>query len=158
MLQNFVNNWLNQSMTRIHCTYYTYYYLLFFIWGRRGRDRMVVGLTTAYVITYVSPLTLWIRIPLRPGVLDTTLCDKVWLWPATGRGFSPGIPVSAINKFYHHDITEIWMKVALSNIHPCPLTSFTDWQSGLVFQVRCTHFPKGVSVSSVGRNKHTLLR
>ena len=26
---------------------------------------------------YLSPLTLWVRIQLRRGVLDTTLCDKV---------------------------------------------------------------------------------
>jgi len=29
---------------------------------------------------YISPLTLWVRIPLRRGVLDTTLCDNVWQW------------------------------------------------------------------------------
>ena len=25
----------------------------------------------------LSPLTLWVRIPLRQGVLNTTLCDNV---------------------------------------------------------------------------------
>jgi len=29
---------------------------------------------------YQSPLTLWVRIPLRGGVPDTTLCDKVCQW------------------------------------------------------------------------------
>jgi hypothetical protein len=33
----------------------------------------------------LSPLTLWIRIPLKRGLLDTTLCDKVCQWPAAGR-------------------------------------------------------------------------
>ena len=28
----------------------------------------------------LSPLTLWVQIPLRQGVLDTTLCDKVCQW------------------------------------------------------------------------------
>jgi len=28
----------------------------------------------------LSPLALWVRIPLRRGVLDTTLCDKVCQW------------------------------------------------------------------------------
>jgi hypothetical protein len=28
----------------------------------------------------LSPLTLWVQIPLRWGVLDTTLCDKVCQW------------------------------------------------------------------------------
>jgi len=29
---------------------------------------------------YLSPLTLWVRILLRWGVLDITLCDKVCQW------------------------------------------------------------------------------
>ena len=29
-------------------------------------------------IQSLSPLTLWVRIPLRWGVLDTTLCDESW--------------------------------------------------------------------------------
>jgi hypothetical protein len=59
-------------------------------------------------------LKLWVRIPLRRGVLDTTLCDKVYQWIATGRWFSPGTPVSSINKTDRHDITEILLKVALN--------------------------------------------
>jgi hypothetical protein len=31
----------------------------------------------------LSPITLWVRIPLRRGVLDTTLCDKVCQWITT---------------------------------------------------------------------------
>jgi len=31
-------------------------------------------------------------------------------------GFLPGIPVSSTNKTYHHDITEILLKVALNTI------------------------------------------
>jgi hypothetical protein len=38
--------------------------------GRRGRDRMAVN-------QCLSQLTLWVRISLRRGVLDTTLCEKV---------------------------------------------------------------------------------
>jgi hypothetical protein len=30
----------------------------------------------------LSPLTLWVQIPLRRGVLDTALCEKVCLWLA----------------------------------------------------------------------------
>jgi len=51
--------------------------------GRRGRDRMVVGFTTT-ISNYHwhcnqrrSPLTLRVRILLRQGFFDTTLCDKV---------------------------------------------------------------------------------
>jgi hypothetical protein len=32
------------------------------------------------------------------------------------RWFSPGTPVSTINKTYHHDINEILLKVALNTI------------------------------------------
>jgi hypothetical protein len=51
------------------------------------------------------------------GVLDTTLCDKVCQWLATGRWFSPGTPVSSTNKTDRHDITEILLKAALNTIN-----------------------------------------
>ena len=54
---------------------------------------------------------LWVRIPLRQGVLDTTLCDKVCQWLAAGLCFSL---VSSINKTDRHYITEILLKVALN--------------------------------------------
>jgi hypothetical protein len=38
-------------------------------------------------------LTLWFRI-----LLDATLCDTVCQWLVAGRWFSPGTPVSSINK------------------------------------------------------------
>jgi hypothetical protein len=44
--------------------------------GRSGRDRML--LINSYRCNQsLSPLTLWVRIPLRRGVLDRMLCDKV---------------------------------------------------------------------------------
>ena len=58
----------------------------------------------------LSSLTLWVRIPLRWGVLDTTLCDKDFQW------FSPDALVSSTNETDHHDITEILLKVALNTI------------------------------------------
>ena len=57
-------------------------------------------------------LMLWVLTPLRRGVLDTTLCDKVCQWLATDRWFSPGTPVSSTNTTDCHDITEILLKVA----------------------------------------------
>jgi hypothetical protein len=42
----------------------------------------------------ISPLKLWVRTPVRRGVPNTTLCDKVCQWLAAGRSFSPGSPVS----------------------------------------------------------------
>ena len=65
----------------------------------------------------LSPPMLWVRIPLRRGVLNTTLCDIVCQWLATGWWFSLGAPVSSINKTERHDITEILLKVALNTIN-----------------------------------------
>jgi hypothetical protein len=67
-----------------------------------------------------SPLTLWVQIPLRRGVLYTTLCDKVCQWLAAGLWFSLGIPVSSTNKTDHHDIAEILLKVVLNTINLTP--------------------------------------
>jgi len=53
---------------------------------------------------YLSPFTLWARIPLRRGVLDTTLCYKVYQWLAAGRWFSPDPPLSSTNKTDRHHI------------------------------------------------------
>ena len=62
----------------------------------------------------LSPLTLWVRTPLRRGVLDT-LCDKVCQWLAA---VFLGTPVSSTNKTDCHDIAEMLLKVALSTITP----------------------------------------
>jgi hypothetical protein len=56
----------------------------------------------------LSPLTVWVQIPLRRGVLDTTLCNKVCQWLAAGWWFSLVHPVSSINKADHQDITEMY--------------------------------------------------
>jgi hypothetical protein len=83
--------------------------------GRLGRDRMVVGFTTTCAIS-----ALWVRTPLRRGVLDTTLCDKVCQWLATGRWSSLGTPISSTNKTNRRDITEILLKVAQDTINHQP--------------------------------------
>ena len=56
---------------------------------------------------YVKVYTLTYKLsPLGRGVLDTTLCDKVFRWLPVGWWFSPGTPVSSIKqKTDHHDIT-----------------------------------------------------
>ena len=64
----------------------------------------------------LSLLTLWIGIPIRWGVLDTTLCDKVCQLLATGRWFSPVTPVFSTNETDRHDRTEILLKVSLYTI------------------------------------------
>ena len=71
---------------------------------------------------FLSPLTLWVQIPLGQCVLDTTLFDKVCHWLATDRWFSSDTPVSSssANETDHHDITGILLKVALTlNIITC---------------------------------------
>ena len=64
----------------------------------------------------LSPLTLCVPIPLRRGLLDTTLCDQVCQWLTTGRWFSPVTAISSTNKTDRHDIAEILLKVALNTI------------------------------------------
>jgi hypothetical protein len=86
----------------------------------------------------LSPLTLWVRIPLRRDVPNTALCDKVYQWLAAGLWFSPGTPFSSTNKNNHHDIAKILLKVALNTITltltPFPLWSFAScWIVGIFF-------------------------
>ena len=76
----------------------------------------------SFFLIFVGDTLLWVRTPLTRGVLDTTLCDKVCQWLATGQCFSPATPVSSINKTDRHDITEISLKVVLNSINQ-PLTS-----------------------------------
>ena len=64
-----------------------------------------------------SPLTLFVRIPFRRDIFDTTLWDKVCHWLAVGRWFSPGTSVSSTNKTDGHDITETLLKASLNTIN-----------------------------------------
>jgi hypothetical protein len=59
----------------------------------------------------LSPLMLWVRILLRRGVLDTTICDKVCQWLVAGRWLSLVTLVSSNNKTDRYSITEILLKV-----------------------------------------------
>jgi hypothetical protein len=68
----------------------------------------------------LSPLTLKVRIPLRWGVLYTTLCDKVCQSLTTGQSFSL---VSSTNKTDCHTKTEILLKVAFNTITLTPLNN-----------------------------------
>ena len=76
-------------------------------------NRMVVGFTTTYAISSYHHSSCESEPRSWRGVLDTTLCDKVCQWLATGRWFSPGTPVSSTYKTDNHDIIELLLKVAL---------------------------------------------
>jgi hypothetical protein len=72
---------------------------------------MVVGFTTISSISAYhhkgckfEPRSWW-------GVLDTTLCDKVFQWQVLGT------LVSSINKTDCHNVTEILLKVVLNTIN-----------------------------------------
>ena len=84
--------------------------------GHHGRDHIVVGFITNLCNQCLLQLTLGVRISLRRGLINTTLCVKVCQWLATGRWFSPCTLVSSTNNTNCHDITEILLKVALKTI------------------------------------------
>ena len=67
----------------------------------------------------ISIYLTWVQIPLRWGVLDTTLFDQVCQW------FSPSTLVSSTNKTDRHDITEILLKVVLNTITLILKTNYT---------------------------------
>ena len=90
----------------------------------------------------ISPLMLWVRTPLRWGVLDTTLCDKICQWLVTGQWFFPGTPVSSNNKTDSHDIAEILLKVALNTINPNLVVVFFPDQSTKIYpEIQITRRP-----------------
>jgi len=93
-----------------------------YIWGRRGRDRMVVGFTTTWTISAFQRISREFESRLWWCVLDTTLCDQACQWLATGRWFSRGTAVCSTNKTDSHDIAEILLKVSLNTIASIALT------------------------------------
>ena len=101
--------------------YLSYNVISFFMGGREETSWSYGSWIYIYLWNQcLSPLTLWIRIPLRWGVkknvLDTTLCDKVCQWLAAGRWFSLCTPVSSTNKTNRHGMTEILLKVASNTL------------------------------------------
>jgi len=86
-------------------------------WDSRGRDCTVVGFTTTCEISAYHHQSSEFEPRSWRGVLHTTLCDTVCQWLVACRWFSLGISVSSTNKSYHHDLTEILLKVALNTIN-----------------------------------------
>ena len=75
---------------------------------------MVVGFTTTSAISAFHHLSCEFEPHSRRGVLNTTLCDKVCQWLATGQWFFPGTLISSTNKTDRHNITGILLKVVLN--------------------------------------------
>jgi hypothetical protein len=88
----------------------------YLIWGREGchgRDRLVVGFTTASAISAYH-WSCEFESSSWQGVLDTTVCDKVCPLLVAEPWCSLGTPVSSTNKTDSHNITGILLKVALT--------------------------------------------
>ena len=75
---------------------------------------------SVYITTYVVSSN-----PAQ-GELDTTLCDKVCWWLATGRGFTTGNSFSSTDITYRHDITDILLKVTLNTITLFGIPNYTS--------------------------------
>ena len=86
----------------------------FFLWSRRGRDRMVLGFTITYVISAYHHWSCEFESRSGWGVQHYVIKFDSDLRQVDG--FSPGTPVSYTNKTDRHDITEILLKVALNTI------------------------------------------
>jgi hypothetical protein len=71
---------------------------------------------------FVDFMSIYLR--FWRGVLDATLCDKVWHCLMAGRWFSPDTPISSTKKTDRHDISEVLLKVALNTITLIPLVAF----------------------------------
>ena len=89
--------------------------------GHRCRDRMILGFTSTYAISVYDHNNCEFEPRSLRGVLDTTICDKVCQWFKIDRSFSPGTPGSCVNKTDRHDITEMFLQVALNTIALTPI-------------------------------------
>jgi hypothetical protein len=100
---------------------YCLYYLSFFHW------RLLISPSISSNCSY----SMWHYMMELVSVHDTTLCDKVSQWLATGRWVSPGTPVYSTNKTDCHDIIEILLKVALNTINHKPLRTYLNIKSDI---------------------------
>ena len=82
--------------------------------GRRGRDRMVLGFTTTYVISAYHHWCCELESGSGRGVQHYVIKFVSDLWQVGG--FFPGTLVSSTNGTDRYDIAEILLKVALNII------------------------------------------
>ena len=79
----------------------------------------------------LSPRTLWVQIPLRRGVLDTPLCDKVYQWLATGQWLVPATPDSSIDMAWRRQ-----MEITQTSRNTCLLNNWNRHQLRII-KVKC---------------------
>jgi hypothetical protein len=116
---------------RIIMTYWVAWLLMIYLWYSECQNSYTtiiynsLWLSSHITEIHVPKSIVWYGKPQKAqfeprswrGVLDTTLCDKVCQWLATGRWFSPGTQVSSTNRTDRHNITEILLKVTLNTIN-----------------------------------------
>jgi hypothetical protein len=115
-----VQKWIRLFLKELKFCSFTYCHMEIYIFFCRFGGHRCHG---SWIYNYLcnqcqSPLTLWVWTPLRRGVLNTTLCDKVFQLLMACLWFSLSTPVSSINTTDRYDITEILLKVVLSTIKP----------------------------------------
>ena len=103
-----------------HCLSFKLYGFPIHWWGRRGRDRMVVGFTTTCMIS-VYHTKVRSSNPAHGAVysIQYYVIKFVSDLRQIG-GFFPATPVSSTNKTDRYDIAELLLKVALNKIIPSP--------------------------------------
>ena len=106
-----------------------------FFFDLRALITPLVSSNSSYITISCFCITLSSEPCSWRGVLDTTLCDKVCQWLATGRWFSPSTPVSSTNKTDRHNIIEILLIIALNTIN---LNQTLPIQSTLTLKIVCS--------------------
>jgi hypothetical protein len=94
---------------------------------------MLLSYCGRFLQIHIAPIRLYFY--FWRDVLDTTLCDKVYHWLATGRWFSPGLPVSITNKIDRHDIAEILFIVVL-NIVTLLVWECLEWNNKIYLFIK----------------------
>jgi len=92
------------------------------MWGRHGRDRMVVGFTTIYAQS-VPFTTKSVSLNHTHGEVYSTQHDVIKFVSDLRQigWFSPGTSISSTNKTDRHDIIENIVKSGIKHYNPNPI-------------------------------------
>ena len=117
----FVNKKRNKVILQQNMIFWSSYWVTHFSCGGLSWSRWYGSCIYNHICNLcLSPLTLWVRIPVMRGELDTTLCDKSFQWLVAGWWFFLGTLVSTTNKTDCHNITEILLKGVFNTITLTP--------------------------------------